>query len=602
MTWEAWLTIGTVGLIAVALVRNLAGPDTVLLGGLTLLMTFGLFSDAFPSPAQAVAGFGNEAVITIAVLFVVAEGLSQTGAMSLITQPLLGRPGSVRPALMRLTLPVAFLSAFLNNTPIVAMYMPVVSDWCKKIGIAPSKLFIPLSYAAILGGSCTLIGTATNLFVDGQVSQAQENGELLNVHISMFTVSAIGVPSAILGLIYLVFIAPHLLPDRRTPAQAGGDARQYTVEMIVEPKSPIAGKTIEDAGLRALPGAYLIEIEREGERIAAVGPEQVLHEGDRLIFAGIVDSVVDLQRTRGLVPATDQVFKLGDPRPDRRLVEAVVSDTCPLIRKTIREGKFRTVYGAAVIAVHRGGQHLGKVKIGDIVLKPGDTLLLETHPRFVEAQRNSRDFFLVSTVEGSKPIRHDRAWVALLLMVAMVASVTMIPSMKLVNAALLAAGLMVITGCCSPGEARQSINWRVLLTMGAALGVGVSLKSTGAAHSIAEAIVQASQSYGPRGILIAIYIIGMSLTSLIGPIGTVGLLFPVAKAAAMTQDISFMPFAMALMTTSAASFATPTAYQTNLMVYSAGGYRFTDYVRVGLPLNLIVMSVTVTFAPWFWPF
>lgn len=601
MTWEAWVTLGMVGLIALALVRNLAGPDTVLLGGLALLMTFGLFSNLFPTPAEAVAGFGNEAVITIAVLFVIAEGLNQTGAMSLITQPLLGRPGSVRPALLRLTLPVAFLSAFLNNTPIVAMYMPVVSDWCKKIGIAPSKLFIPLSYAAILGGSCTLIGTATNLFVDGQVSKAQANGELLDVHISMFTISVIGVPSAILGLIYLVVIAPRLLPDRRTPVQADGDARQYTVEMIVEPKSPIAGKTIEEAGLRALPGAYLIEIDRGDERIVAVGPEQVLHEGDRLIFAGIVDSVVDLQRTRGLAPATDQVFKLSDPRPDRRLVEAVVSDTCPLIRKSIREGKFRTVYGAAVIAVHRGGRHLGQQKIGDIVLQPGDTLLLETHPRFVEAQRNSRDFFLVSTVEGSKPIRHDRAWVALLLMVAMVAAVTLTP-MRLVNAALLAAGLMVITGCCSTGEARQSINWRVLLTMGAALGVGAALESTGAARNVAQAIIQASQSFGPRGILIAIYLIGMALTSLIGPIGTVGLIFPVAKAAAMTQDLSFMPFAMALMTTSAASFATPTAYQTNLMVYSAGGYRFTDYVRVGLPLNLIVMAVTITLAPWFWPF
>ena len=601
MTWEAWVTLGTVGLIALAMLRGLAGPDTVLLGGLALLMTFGLFSDLFPTPAQAVAGFGNEAVITIAVLFVIAEGLSQTGAMSLVTQPLLGRPKSVRPALVRLTLPVAFLSAFLNNTPIVAMFMPVVSDWCKKIGLAPSRLYIPLSYAAILGGSCTLIGTATNVFVDGQVIEAQKHGELAGIHISMFTISAVGVPSAVLGLIYIVLIAPRLLPDRRTPVQDNADARRYTIEMIVEPRSPMAGKTIEEAGLRALPGAYLVEIERNGERIAAVGPEQVLHAGDRLIFAGIVDSVVDLQRTRGLAPATDQVFKLSDPRPDRRLVEAVVSDNCPLVHKSIREGRFRTVYGAAVIAVHRGGQHLGKVKIGDIVLQAGDTLLLETHPRFVEAQRNSRDFFLVSAVEGSKPIRHDRAWVALLLMVAMVCAVTFTP-MRLVNAALLAAGLMVLTGCCSTGEARQSINWRVLLTMGAALGVGASLESTGAARGVAEGIIQVFQKLGPYGILMAIYLIGMSLTSLIGPIGTVGLLFPVAKAAALTQGLSFMPFAIALMTTSAASFATPTAYQTNLMVYSSGGYRFGDYVRVGLPLNLIVMAVTVTLAPRLWPF
>jgi di/tricarboxylate transporter len=518
--------------------------------------------------------------------------------MGLVVQPLLGRPKSTTSAVARLTVPVAGLSAFMNNTPIVAMYMPVISDWANKIKLAPSKLFIPLSYAAILGGTCTQIGTATNIFVAQQVNET----EGLGLRVEMFTNSALGLPCALVGLAYLLLIAPRLLPDRRTPIQADGDARQYTVEMIIEPKSPIAGKTIEEAGLRALPGAYIVEIDRAGERIAAVGPQQVLHAGDRLIFAGIVDSVVGLQKTRGLAPATDQVFKLSDPRPDRRLVEAVVSDNCPLIRKSIREGRFRTVYGAAVIAVHRAGQHLGKQKIGDIVLQAGDTLLLETHPRFVEAQRNSRDFFLVSTVEGSRPVRHDRAWLALGLLLAMVLSATLIDRLELLVAALLAAGLMVVTGCCSPGEARQSINWRVILTMGAAMGIGRALETTGAAQEVARAMVEVSEPLGPRGILSGIYLIGMGLTSLIGPIATVGLLFPVALAAAETQGVSFMPFAMALMTTSAVSFASPTAYQTNLMVYSAGGYRFTDYVRVGLPLNLLVMAVTVTIAPMIWPF
>jgi len=598
MTWEAWVTLGTVLMMALVLLRGLAGPDTTLLAGLALLLTFGLFSDAFPSVQLAVAGFGHKAVITIAVLFVIAEGLKQTGAMGLVVQPLLGKPKTTTAAIARLTIPVAGLSAFMNNTPIVAMYMPVINDWASKIKLAPSKLFIPLSYAAILGGACTQIGTATNIFVAEQVNTT----EGLGMHIDMFTNSALGVPCALAGLVYLLLIAPRLLPDRRTPIQTEGDTREYTVEMIVEPKSPIADKTIEEAGLRALPGAYLIEIEREGERIVAVGPEQVLHEGDRLIFAGIVDSVVDLQKTRGLAPATDQVFKLSDPRPDRRLVEAVVSDNCPLVRKTIREGRFRTVYGAAVIAVHRAGEHLGKQKIGDIVLKAGDTLLLDTHPRFVEAQRNSRDFFLVSAVEGSRPLRHERAWIALILLLVMVFSAAFIARLELLVAALIASGLMVVTGCCTPGEARQSINWRVILTMGAAIGVGKSLETTGAAQGVAVGMVDLCEPFGPRGILLGIYLIGMALTSLIGPIATVGLLFPVALAAAEAQGVSFMPFAMAMMTTSAASFATPTAYQTNLMVYSPGGYKFTDYVRVGLPLNCVVMTVTVIIAPIIWPF
>ncbi len=599
MTWEAWVTLGTIALIALALVRGMAGPDTVLLAGLTLLLSFGIFSDAFPSPQVAVSQFGHKAPVLIAVLFVVAEGLKQTGAMGLVIQPLLGRPKSTTTAMARLTIPVAGLSAFLNNTPIVAMYMSIINDWSNKIKMAPSKFFIPLSFAAILGGTCTQIGTATNVVVAQEVNAT----EGLGLHIGMFTNTLLGLPCAFVGLIYLMLIAPRLLPDRRTPIEAGGDGeRRYTVEMIVEPKSPIAGKTIEDAGLRSLPGVYLIEIEREGERIAAVGPQQVLHENDRLIFAGVVDSVADLQKTRGLAPATDQVFKLSDPRPDRRLVEAVVSENCPLVRKSIRESRFRTVYGAAVIAVHRAGQHLGNTKIGDIVLQPGDTLLLETHPRFVDAQRNGRDFYLVSTVEGSAPLRHDKAWVALVIMLAMVLAATLIPRLDLLVAALLASGMMVATGCCTPGEARQSINWRVILTLGAALGIGKVMDTTGAAENVAQGIVDVCATAGPRGILGGLLLIGMLLTSMIGPVATVGLMFPVALAASQSEGISFMPFAMALMTTSAASFASPTAYQTNLMVYSPGGYKFTDYVRVGLPLNLLVMSVTVTLAPIIWPF
>ncbi|MEE9211850.1 MAG: SLC13 family permease, partial [Phycisphaeraceae bacterium] len=492
MGWEAWATIATIGLMTVVLVRNLAGPDTVMLAGLTLLMTLGLWSDRFPTIAEAVAGFGNKAPITIGVLFVVAEGLRQTGAMSLLTQPLLGQPRSVLGAQVRLMFPVAALSAFLNNTPIVAMFMPVVNDWCKKTGLSPSKLYIPLSYAAIMGGSCTLIGTATNIVVKGMVDRAGPD----DVQIGMFTISLIGVPAAVVGVSYILLVSKKLLPDRRPSVVDIDQARRYTVEMMVEPTSPIADKTIEQAGLRHLPGAYLMAIERAGQQLLAVGPDEVLRGGDRLIFVGIVDSVVDLQRIRGLVPATDQVFKLDDPRPNRRLCEAVVSPQCPLIGKTIREGRFRSVYNAVVIAVHRGGEHV-RQKIGDITLRPGDTLLIEAPPNFTEENRNRRDFYLVSTVADSQPTRHNKAWIALLLLVAMVTLVTA-TRMELVNAALLAGGLMVALRCCSPGEARASINWRVLLMIGAALGVGRALDKTGAAASVANTMVSALEPYGPR--------------------------------------------------------------------------------------------------------
>lgn len=599
MAWEGWVTVCIVGLMIYGLVRNLAGPDMILLGGLTVLMTLRLFSDKFPSPAEAVADFGNEGLMTIGVLFVVAAGLSQTGAMSWITERLLGRPRRVLGAQARLMIPVAGMSAFMNNTPVVAMFIPVVNDWSKKLGLSASKLFIPLSYAAILGGTCTLIGTASNLVIQGMVFDEQQQGQLLGVHIGMFTISAVGVPVAVIGILYVLLVSPKLLPDNRTPRINLAEARRYTVEMLVESDSSIDGKTIEQAGLRHLPGAYLTEIERAGESLVAVGPEQVLRGGDRLIFVGVVESVRDLQRIRGLMPATDQVFKVSTNRPDRCLVEAVVSDSCPLMGLSIREGRFRTVYNAAVIAVYRSGAHL-KQKIGDIVLRPGDTLLIHTHPRFVELQRNRRDFFLVSNVDESRPVRHDRAWIALLLLTGMVLLAST-NTIRLLNAALITAGMMVLTRCCTGPEARRSIDWRVLVVIGSALGVGRVLESTGAATSAAESLVYALQWLGPRGVLIGVYLVTMLFNSLIGPVGSAALAFPIAKAAAEEMGVDFMPFVISLMMAASASFATPIAYQTNLMVFGAGGYRFSDYVRIGLPLNLLVMLVVVVSVPLIWP-
>lgn len=628
MGWEAWITLGLIAVMTAGLLRAWAGPDTVLLGGTAVLTALGIFSDKFPGAAQALAGFGSEAVVTIGVLFVIAEGLSRTGAMERITRPLLGQPKTVRGAQARMLPVVMGLSAFLNNTPIVAMFIPVVRDWCKKTGLSPSKLLIPLSYAAIMGGSCTLIGTATNILVESLVISAQDfakdgqalgpvlDGQRSVVELGMFSIGVVGLPAALIGFVYLLLFSDRLLPDRRGAAEAfkidveagdGGSnaeggveaARRFTVEMLVAEDAPFAEQTIAQAGLRNLPGAYLIEVERGGDRLVAVGPEQILRIGDRLIFAGVVDSVVDLQKIRGLVPATDQVFKLDDPRPNRRLVEAVVSPQNPLLGRTIREGRFRTQYGAAVIAVHRGGECLNQ-RLGDVRLAAGDTLLLDTHPRFVTRQRNRQDFILVSAVEGSETPRYERAGVALALLLAMVLLATL-TEMRLVTAALLAAGGMILTGCVNGEQARQSVNWRVLLAMGGALGVGAALDTTGAAVAVAQLLVETFSGYGNVAILAAVYLTAMLLTSLIGPIGTVALIFPVAKAAALSAGLNFEPFAIALMMTAAASFATPTAYQTNLMVYGIGGYRFTDFVRVGLPLNLLVMAVTLVIAPWVWP-
>lgn len=589
MGWDGWVTLGAIALMAAALIRNIAGPDVILLGTLALLATLGVVS-----PADAVRGFGNEGLVTVAALYIVVAGLSQTGAMNLIAAPLLGRPKSTFDAQVRLMLPVAGLSAFLNNTPLVAMFLPVVSDWCKKTGISPSKLFLPLSYAAILGGTCTLIGTSTNLVVFGLLRDLPTPYDL-----GLFDIAWVGVPAAAVGIAYCLIMGRWLLPDRKSVTAAVEDMRQYCVEMIVDPAGPLVGQTIEQAALRHLPGLYLMEIERGAEVIPAVSPQEKLRGGDRLIFVGIVESVVDLRKMRGLVPATDQVNKVAARPVHRMLIEAVVSSNCPLVGKSIREGRFRTTYNAAVIAVARSGERI-KMKVGDIVLRPGDTLLLEAGRDFADQQRNSKDFYLVSPIENSAPPRHEKAWLALGILVAMVGAATF-ELMSMLGAAMAAAAAMVVTRCCTGGEARRSLDWNVLLVIGAAFGIAAAMQQTGAAAFVASNLMRIGGAT-PWTALATIYLVTMAFTALITNNAAAVLVFPIAHAAAEGLGVNFMPFAIAIMLAASNDFATPIGYQTNLMVYGPGGYRFSDYLRFGTPLNLLVMAVTLILAPLIWPF
>jgi len=601
MSWEAWVTLATVGAILVALARNYAAPDVVLMGGLTFLMTLSAFSDRFPSPGELASVFGNEGLLTVAVLFVVAAGLTETGGMSLVIDRLLGRPTSTRDAQFRMMVPVAGFSAVLNNTPVVAMFMPVVSDWCRKSGLSPSKLMIPLSYAAVLGGTCTLIGTSTNLLVQGLMIQAQKTDPTMPV-MSMLTLAPIGLPVTVVGIAFVILVGSRLLPDRKTARVESADPREYTVEMLVEPGSAIDGSSIESAGLRRLPGMYLAAIERGEERRIAVAPEDILKGGDRLVFVGVIESVVDLRRIRGLSPATDQVFKLNDPRDNRCMVEAVVSNTSPMIGLSVREGEFRSRYDAVIIAVHRNGERLDQ-KIGDIVLRPGDTLLLETHRRFLRRQRNRRDFYLVSHVPESTLVRHDRAYVALGIVLAMVAGMSLEPltGVGVLNVALIAAASMGLTRCLSAEQARRSIDWTTLVAIGAALGLGFVVQRTGLADVVAAGMIGGLGPLGPLGVLAGVYLVTLLFTELVTNNAAAALAFPIAHSAAATLDVNFMPFAVVIAMAASAGFATPLGYQTHLMVYGAGGYKFADYARIGVPLDLLVMIVTLMIAPLVFP-
>jgi di/tricarboxylate transporter len=545
------------------------------------------------SPKEALAGMAEPAVLTVASLFIVAAGIRETGALHLVTDKLFGRPTSVLKAQLRMMLPVATLSAFMNNTPLVAMLLPVVTEWSKKMRISPSKLLMPLSFATILGGLATKIGTSTNVIVSG-LMLAQ-----LGRPMDMFELTALGLPAAIVGILYMVTASRFLLPDRKPALNQLEDPRAYTVEMMVEPGSSLEGKTIEEAGLRHLSGMYLMEIDRNEQILTAVGPETKLLGKDRLIFAGIVESVVELQRIRGLMPATNQVFKLHAPAGDRCLVEAVVSDTCPLIGKSVREGRFRSHYDAAVIAVARSGERIQK-KIGDIVLRTGDTLLLATHPSFVDVQRNSRDFFLVSPVEGSAPVRHERGILALGVLALMVVGLSLQLRSE-VTIALAAAGLMLLTRCCSTAAARRSLDWQVLLTIAASIGLGAALQKTGGDRGIADTMVSLAGT-NPQVVLAVLYGVTMLFTEVLSNNTAAVIMFPIAVATARSLGVDPMPFIMSITVAASCGFATPIGYQTNLMVYGPGGYRFFDYTRFGGILNLIVWAITVTLAPRVWPF
>lgn len=589
MGMDAWITvavvIGTLGM----LIGTRISPDVILVAALTALLVTGVLS-----PSEALQGLGNPGLATVGILYVIAASLVNTGTVHAVGTTLLGRPRSVASAQLRLMLPVVGASGFLNNTPVVAMLVPVVEEWARRCRISVSKLMMPLSFAAILGGTLTLIGTSTNIIVQGLVLEDTDLGSM-----GFFEIGAVGLPCAIVGVLFIVATQKWLLPERKPPLADFGESREYAIEMLLQSTSPMIGKSVEEAGLRQLPGVFLAEIERGESVLPAVAPTEKLQAGDRLVFVGVVRSVVELLRLRGLVPAPEQLFKLGSPRPERRLFEVVVSDSGPVTGRTIRDGRFRSRYNAVVIAVARNGERVHS-KIGDIELQAGDTLLLESGPDFLTQQRNSKDFLLVSELQGVTIPRHEKSWVATGILAAMVLAAST-GALSMLEAALLAAGLMLATRCIKVRDARRSVDWSVLTVIGASLGVGQAMESSGAAVALAEGWLSAAGT-NPWLALAAVYLVTSAFTEMVTNNAAAVMIFPIAAATAETLGVSLWPFVAIIMMAASASFATPIGYQTNLMVYGPGGYRFTDYLRMGLPLNVLLGVVTVGLAPLIWPF
>ncbi len=593
MSTDAWITLATVGVLLFALMRNLASPDVLFVAAVCVLAVCGVIT-----VPEAFVGFSNAGMLTVAALFVAAAGLRETGVLDYLGHHVLGKAQNERTALLRLSVVVVPLSAFLNNTPVVAMFVPIVLEWCRQRNVSPSRVLMPLSFLTILGGTCSLIGTSTNLVIQGLMIENGIRG------MGLFEIGKIGLPYAIIGITYMLLFRRVLLPERKELfAQLGETRREYLIEMEIQPNCRLVGQTVEKAGLRHLSGLFLIEITRGETVIAPVAPDAQLLSGDRLVFTGVVQNILDLEKIDGLVPAVDPTYEVS-PRGQRqrRLCEAVISEYSPLIGKTIRNADFRAAYGAAVVAVHRSGRRV-ESKVGDIRLRPGDTLLLQVGPHFLRAHRNDPAFYLVSDVDDWRPLRRDRAGVAMSLFVGMLILMTT-GVVDVVLAAILAAVGMILTGCLSAGEARKSIEWQVLVTIAAAFGVGTAMQKSGLAGEFAQWLVDSTEAAGPIAVLAAIYLVGSLLTEVITNNAAAVLMFPfcIETAARIDGGVSVMPFLIALTLSASASFMTPIGYQTNMMVYGPGGYRFSDFFRFGGPLNLVLMLVAVCLIPLIWPF
>ena len=590
--WEGWLTLVTVLAMTVGLAMNIAAADALLMLTAIFLTSLRVFSDRFVAPGVAASQFGNEGLVTVGVLFVLAGGLTYSGGTSRIGTPILGTPKTNEVAQARLMLPVAGISAFLNNTTVVAMFLPVVKDWARINRLDVSKLMMPLSFASVLGGVCTLIGTSTNVVVGGLMEEANLPG------LGMFTITPIGVPIMVVGIVYVMIASRFLLPSRTPASEKISNAREYTVELEVEVGSPLDGASIAKAALRNLPGLYLFEV-RRGEHVeAAVSPDYVLRGGDRLVFVGLVQSVADLHNIRGLKSVQHEERPLDVPRHDRVFVEVVVSPTSPMVGSSIRDGRFRSRYDAAVLAVHRNGE-LIQSKIGDIVLRAGDTLLVEAAPAFIENHRDKSDFFLVSRVKSVTPVRHEKARIALLILAGVVVGGALEPwtHMGTLPFAFAGAALVVLTGCCSMDQARKSIEWSVLFAIGAALIIAKNLDSSGASSALASLLLSTMGGTGPVGALVAIYVATLLLTELLTNNAAAALAFPIAHATAESLGVSMLPFAIAVCVAASCGFATPTGYQTHLMVYGAGGYRFSDFMKMGLGLDIVCLVIACLLIP-----
>lgn len=591
---DAAITLAVIAAVLVALVSERFSPALTVLAGVIVLLVAGVIdSDA------AFSGFSNSAPLTVAALYVVAAAAGRTRVLeNTVARFSARRAGPAvsgdRATLARVLVPTAVSSAFLNNTPIVAMAIPPVINWARRAGRSPSKYLMPVSFAAVVGGTVTLIGTSTNLVVDGLLKESGEPG------LGLFEIGAVGLPFALLSLVVMIALTPLLLPARRSPSEnVDADAREFTVEMVVTAEAVgIAGRSVSEGGLRNLLGVYLVEVERDGRRISSVRPDEVIAVGDRLTFAGNVTRVLDLQQIPGLVSAEERHFAGVGSAIERRLFEAVIAPGSPLVGSTLKQIGFRGRYGGAVVAIHRADERVAD-KPGEVVLRVGDVLLVLAGPAF-RPNRGARDFLVVAPLDGDGPPREEKApFVGLVIVALLVLVGTGV--LDILAASFLAAFAVVGLRVLTPSEARDAVDMDVVVLIAASFGLGQAIQASGLADDLASTLIEPFGRFGDRGLLLGVLLATIVVTEMISNNAAAVLVFPVAVSTALAAGLDPRPFAIAVALGASSSFLTPIGYQTNMMVYGIGGYRFTDFARLGFPLVILMVVVAMIFIPLAWP-
>ena len=576
---HAWITIVTVlGMFSILLFTKLRS-DLVFLGAIGVLFVTGVL-DA----KEAFSGFSSTSVVVIGVLFVVIAGLTHTGVLQWIVKHLLGQPDSYSKAVMRLMMPVAVLSSFLSNTTVVALFVNIVKMWAKKLGVSPSKLLIPLSYASGMGGVCTLIGTPPNLIISGLYED--HTGVAMNV----LATTIPGLFCLAVGILSVIAMR-RLLPDRKAPEAAFESTGEYTVEMLVPSDNPNIAKSIGSLGLNNVRGGSLVELRHfDDEKIMSPVPDnEPLMGGDRLVYAGQIDELLELKRTHGLVNADHHVFHYSEAATDERhLRTAHVRFGSKLIGNTMRENQFEHNHDVTLVAVSRRGKRI-ESSPRDVILQAGDTLLLEMGSSKTQPQEFSGDLQFFDSAEV--PNIGTGTLVSTAIMITMVV-VSALGIMPLLQCAFIAAAAMLIFRCCSAEQAMRAINWDILMVFAGSVVLGIAIQKTGIAERLAFGILDICGT-NPIVVMTAICLVGTFITEFISNTAAGAIFFPIMYQAAEKLGYEPFPFLIALMISVSSSFATPIGSPTHMLVYGPGGYRFSDFMRIGLLMNLIILAANI---------